>query len=83
MHDRGKVRGRADGLRAGGFDAERVAAVLYPIDRLPALVCRGHRVWLVEGLSDKPASAAVPGAVLVLKGRNAQLWRAEPRLCPG
>jgi 4-amino-4-deoxy-L-arabinose transferase-like glycosyltransferase len=70
----------ADSVR---FDAERVAAVLYPIDRLPALVCRGHRVWLVEGLGDKPASAAVPGAVLVLKGRNAQLWRAEPRLCPG
>ncbi len=64
------------------FDAERVAAVLYPIDRLAALVCRGHRVWLVEGLSEKPVSATVPGAVLVLRGRNAQLWRAEPRRCP-
>jgi len=64
------------------FDAAGVAAVLYPIDQLPALVCRGKRVWLVEGNGGPPRAAAVPGAVLVLQGKNAQLWRADPRPCP-
>jgi 4-amino-4-deoxy-L-arabinose transferase-like glycosyltransferase len=64
------------------FDAARVAAVLYPIGELPALVCRGKRVWLVEGKDDTPRAAAVPGAVRVLQGRNVDLWRADPRPCP-
>ena len=63
------------------FDAAKVAAVLYPIDQLPALVCLGKRVWLVEGNTDQPRSAVVPGAVRVLKGKYAQLWRAEPQNC--
>ena len=63
------------------FDAAKVAAVLYPIDQLPALVCRGKRVWLVEGNTDQPRPAAVPGAVRVLRGKYAQLWRAEPQNC--
>jgi 4-amino-4-deoxy-L-arabinose transferase-like glycosyltransferase len=64
------------------FDAARVAAVLYPIAQLPALVCRGKRVWLVEGKDDTPRAAAVPGAVRVLQGKNVDLWRADPRPCP-
>ena len=63
------------------FDAAKVAAVLYPIDQLPALVCRGKRVWLVDGNTDQPRAAAVPGAVRVLRGKYAQLWRAEPQNC--
>lgn len=64
------------------FDAARVAAVLYPVDQLPALVCRGRRVWLVVTHSDQARAAQVPGAVQVLRGQYAQLWRAEPRPCP-
>jgi 4-amino-4-deoxy-L-arabinose transferase-like glycosyltransferase len=63
------------------FDAAKVAAVMYPIAQLPALVCRGKRVWLVEGQTDQPRAAAVPGAVRVLRGKYAQLWRAEPQNC--
>ena len=63
------------------FDPAKVAAVLYPIGQLPALVCKGKRVWLVEGQTDQPRAAAVPGAVRVLRGKYAQLWRAEPQPC--
>ncbi len=64
------------------FDAARVAAVLYPVGQLPALVCRGRRVWLVLTHSDQALAARVPGAVQVLRGQYAELWRAEPRPCP-
>ncbi len=64
------------------FDAARVAAVMFPVRQLPMLVCRGHRVWLVEGKSDTPRAAAVPGAVRVMQGHYAELWRADPRPCP-
>ena len=69
----------ADSVR---FDAARVKAVMYPVGQLARLVCQGHRVWLVEGNEADPRSAAVPGVQVVLKGRNATLWRAEPRPCP-
>ena len=64
------------------FDAPAVAAVLYPVDQLPALVCRGKRVWLLVTHSDQQRAESVPGAVLVLRGKYAQLWRADPQLCP-
>ena len=64
------------------FDPARAAELLYPLDRLPALVCRGQRVWLVAQAGDAARLAAVPGAALVLQGRHAQLWRAEPQACP-
>ena len=64
------------------FDAARVRAVMTPVDRLATLVCGGRRVWLVEGNNPDPRSATVPGATAVFKGRNATLWRAEPRPCP-
>ena len=63
------------------FDAARVQAVMLPVDQLASLVCRGHRVWLVEGNQARPRSAAVPGVQLVLQGRHASLWRAEPLPC--
>ena len=63
------------------FDARRVHAVMQPVDRLGALVCRGRRVWLVEGNEPAPRSASVPGVVKVMQGQNASLWRAEPRPC--
>ena len=64
------------------FDAARVRAVMVPVDQLARLVCQGRRVWLVEGNHANPRSASVPGVQVVLKGRNATLWRAEPRPCP-
>ena len=64
------------------FDAARVQAVMYPVDQLARLVCQGRRVWLVEGNDATPRSAGVPGVQVVLRGRNATLWRAEPRPCP-
>ena len=64
------------------FDAPRVQAVMLPVGQLATLVCRGHRVWLVEGNNPDPRSATVPGVQVVLKGRNATLWRAEPQPCP-
>ena len=64
------------------FDAARVNAVKIQVDQLAPLVCRGRRVWLVEGNNPDPRAATVPGAQVVLKGRNATLWRAEPRPCP-
>ena len=64
------------------FDAARVQAVMYPVDQLARLVCQGRRVWLVEGNDANSRSAGVPGVQVVLKGRNATLWRAEPRPCP-
>ena len=64
------------------FDAARVQAVMYPVDQLARLVCQGRRVWLVEGNNADPRSAGVPGVQVVLKGRNATLWRAEPQPCP-
>ena len=64
------------------FDAPRVNAVLYPVAQLAALVCKGRRVWLVEGHNPAPRAGLVPGAVLVLNGKNAELWRAEPQPCP-
>jgi 4-amino-4-deoxy-L-arabinose transferase-like glycosyltransferase len=68
---------------AARFDPGRAAQVLWPIGRLPVLVCGGHRVWLVAGPSEQAVVATVPGAVRVLHGRHAQLWRADPRSCPG
>ncbi len=64
------------------FDAERVRAVMTPVSQLATLVCGGRRVWLVEGNNPDPRAATVPGATVVLKGRNATLWRAEPQPCP-
>ena len=64
------------------FDAPRVNAVKIQVDQLAPLVCRGQRVWLVEGNNPNPRAATVPGAQVVMKGRNATLWRAEPRPCP-
>jgi 4-amino-4-deoxy-L-arabinose transferase-like glycosyltransferase len=64
------------------FDAARAAETLYPIARLPALVCRGQRVWLVTGSEHAAEVAAVSGAALQVQGRHAQLWRAEPQPCP-
>ena len=68
---------------AARFDPARAAQQLYPITALPALVCGGQRVWLVAGHDQAARLAGVPGATLVLQGRHAQLWRAEPRTCPG
>lgn len=68
---------------AARFAPARAAQVLYPIDALPALVCHGQRVWLVAGDDQAARLAGVPGATLVLQGHHAQLWRAEPRACPG
>jgi 4-amino-4-deoxy-L-arabinose transferase-like glycosyltransferase len=70
----------ADAVR---FDRATGARVLYPLDQLPALVCRGRRVWLVAGEGQRARLAAVPGAALALQGKHAQLWQAEPRTCPG
>jgi len=67
---------------AARFDPARAAQVLYPIAALPAVVCGGQRVWLVAGHDQAARLATVPGAALVLQGRHAQLWRAEPRACP-
>ena len=64
------------------FDAARVKAVMVQVDQLAPLVCRGQRVWLVEGSNPDPRAATVPGAQVVFKGRNATLWRADPRPCP-
>ena len=64
------------------FDAPAVAAVLYPVDQLPALVCRNKRVWLLVTHSDVQRAQSVPGAVLVQRGQYAQLWRADPQPCP-
>lgn len=64
------------------FDPARAAELLYPLARLPALVCRGQRVWFVATDGEAAGLAAVPGATRVLQGRHAQLWRAEPQACP-
>ncbi len=64
------------------FDAPRAAALLYPIQALPALVCRGQRVWFVAHDGNETRLGAVPGAVKQMQGRHAQLWRAEPLPCP-
>jgi 4-amino-4-deoxy-L-arabinose transferase-like glycosyltransferase len=64
------------------FDPAAAARQLYPIDRLPALVCRGQPVWFVTDADNVARVQAVPGAVRVMLGRHAQLWRAEPRPCP-
>jgi 4-amino-4-deoxy-L-arabinose transferase-like glycosyltransferase len=66
---------------AARFDPARAAQVLYPIGALPAVVCHGQRVWLVAGDDQASRLAGVPGARLVLQGRHAQLWRAEPQAC--
>ncbi len=65
------------------FDAKRAAELLYPLDKLPALVCRGRPLWFLTAAADAPLVAAVPGATKVLQGRNGELWRAEPRRCDG
>lgn len=72
---------RKELLDAARFNPARGAAVLLPIAQLPQLVCRGHRVWLVEPLGGPERAAAVPGATLVMTGRHARLWRAEPTPC--
>ena len=64
------------------FDKPAVDAVLYPVDQLPALVCRGKRVWLLVTHSDVQRAQSVPGALLVQRGKYAQLWRADPQPCP-
>ena len=64
------------------FDAPAVATVLYPVGQLPALVCRGKRVWLLVTHADQQRAQSVPGAALVQRGKYTQLWRAEPQPCP-
>ena len=72
---------RKELVDATRFDASRGAALLLPIGELPQLVCRGRRLWLVEANDGPSRAAAVPGARLVLQGRHARLWRAEPVAC--
>lgn len=64
------------------FEPARAAELLLPLDRLPGLVCRGRRVWLVGTAEQAAHVATVPGAQPVFSGRHARLWRAEPRACP-
>ena len=63
------------------FAPDLAARLLYPLQDLPQLVCRGQTVWLVVGHDDAALVAEVPGASLQLKGRHAQLWRAPARPC--
>jgi 4-amino-4-deoxy-L-arabinose transferase-like glycosyltransferase len=63
------------------FAPERTAQLLYPLEALPQLVCKGRNVWFVTHASDAAMVAAVPGAQLIKQGRFAQLWRAAPRTC--
>ncbi|MEK8049108.1 glycosyltransferase family 39 protein [Ideonella sp. DXS22W] len=63
------------------FDPAAAEALLVPLDSLPRLVCQGQVIWLVEGNHANPRAAQVPGAVKVMQGRHAQLWRAPPRQC--
>ncbi len=66
------------------FDPAAAAARLVPVAELPALVCQGRRVWFVAHDAEAAAlMAPVPGAIKVLQGRRAQLWRADPRPCAG
>lgn len=52
---------------------------LWPVERLGELPCEDGAIWFVLQPGDARHVAAVPGARLVQKGANADLWRAPAR----
>ncbi len=63
------------------FDPDAGERLLIPLDSLARLPCQGQVLWLVEANGGAPRAAEVPGAVKIMQGRHAQLWRVAPRQC--
>lgn len=64
---------------AGFASAATAQRQLWPVQRLAELPCADGAIWFVLHPGDSHQVAAIPGAVLVRKGANGDLWRAPER----
>ena len=66
-------------FEAARFDPARGRELLWPVDRLDALVCGNGTVWFVVRPGETHLLTGVSGIARVFGGPNTELWRAAAR----
>jgi 4-amino-4-deoxy-L-arabinose transferase-like glycosyltransferase len=66
---------------AARFDPEHGRALLWPLARLGDVSCGSATSWYLVEPARSALLGAVPGAAVVFRGKNSELWRAAARDC--
>lgn len=72
---------RKELVDAARFAPARARELLWPIKRLPELVCHTHAVWFAAAPEWVSAQAGIPNLTLVHSDSTMKLWRSAPRSC--